>query len=865
LLGLAVTLSIIVVATWLFRLDQQIAERFAGKRFAPPVEFYSAPEAVRPGSLMPANYFESVFARLRYRSRSYGQSLQLGDYSVWSAEQCQSVVATPPALAPPPTPSPPPSEAAAPPTIATTIAPTAVAKCVAWRNAQDLAARGPDPAEATGAAGEPTPSEASTPIPEQAAPLETATPPGNPALPEQASPLKQAIAPGQATLEEPAQIVALDADGRVLATFSGATPQPSPAARLAPELFAQYYGDKPTLRTVVPLGAVPNNCINALIAIEDSSFWEHSGVSLPGLARAAWVFLRSGRASQGGSTITQQLVKNYFLTDERTIKRKVVEFAMALLVEGRQTKPDILETYINLIYMGQNGAFQVRGWAAAANHYFGQDIQELSLPQCALMASIVNSPGLYNPFAKPDNALKRRAKVLDRMVDLKMIDAAQAAGARAAALPARPQRALSEPAPYFVQAVRRQLREQGIDDAEGLRVYTTLNLRAQEAAQQAVRNGLARLEATFPEVKKKKEQGKLLEAALLAADPATGHIQAIVGGRNYLTTQFNRAFESRRQVGSVMKPFTFLAALEATGEDGKPYGPLSIVKDAPFTHKYEGQSWSPRNYEGKHFGDVPMYFALKESLNAATASLGLAVGLGNIVDVARRLGVQSKLETVPSLTLGAFELYPWEVAQAYGTISRFGSRVPLTFIERAEALDGRALFAYAPKAEQVVAPETMAVLVGMMKHTLISGSARGARLAGFANPAAGKTGTTNDKKDAWFAGFTPYHTAVVWVGYDDNSTHNLSGGSGAVPLWTAYMKAYGATFPADDFKWPEGAQAMTVPSDLLRALGVPADRGARPDAPPSPVELVFKQGQAPAGTVPAGAPAAATPAPPASR
>ena len=796
LASLVLTLAIIFASIWLVRLDRQIAERFAGKRFAPPVEFYSAPEVLPPGATPPAGYFQAVFSRRQFRARSFGQPLQAGDQSTWTAEECRSVAP-----------------------FADEIAPR-VARCIAFRNSRSSLAGTAPEGEAV-AAGDPDSESESGVQP-----------------------------PLQSSAAEPLQIAAIDSAGQILATFEGAPPVSSPGLRLEPELFAQYYGDKPTLRTVVPLGAVPNDCMNALIAVEDAGFWEHSGVSLTAMARAIWVAVRSGHASQGGSTLTQQLVKNYFLSDEKTLHRKIVEFAMALLVEARQSKQDILETYVNLIYMGQNGPFQVRGWGAASTHYFAQDLPGLDLPQCALLASIVNSPGLYNPFTKPENALRRRTKALDRMLDLKMISAEQAAAAKAAPLPKNPRRALSEPAPYYVQAVRRQLEQLGADESQGLRVYTALNLRAQEAAQQAVRSGVERLEATLPQLKKLRAQGKRLEGALMAADPATGQIQAIVGGRNFRESQFNRAFESHRQVGSVMKPFTFLAALEARTEDGKPYGPLTPLSDEPFTHRYQGQSWSPKNYDGKNFGQVPMYFALKESLNAATASLGLTVGLDNVVDIAKRLGVTSKIEPLPSITLGAFELFPWEVLQAYGTISRFGSQVPLTYVVKIETLDGATAYQYAPEAEQVVAPEVMAELVGMMKQTVLSGSARGAPLAGFKHPAAGKTGTTNDKKDAWFAGFTPFHAAVVWLGYDDNSPHNLTGGSGAVPIWTQYMKEYGASYPASDFAWPTGSAPAQVPSAMLQALGVPADRGAEPDSPPSPITLVFRQAFTPEGVLP---------------
>jgi penicillin-binding protein 1B len=428
------------------------------------------------------------------------------------------------------------------------------------------------------------------------------------------------------------------------------------------------------------------------------------------------------------------------------------------------------------------------------------------------------------------------------MNELKMIDKEQADQAKSVPLPNRPEHSLTEPAPYFVQSVRRELASKGLDESEGLRVYTTLNLRAQEAAHQAVRAGLERIEKTYPHIQKLKASGKNLEAVLLSSDPATGAIEALVGGRGFLATQFNRATDSRRQVGSVMKPFVFLTAFEALQKDGQPYTPLTILKDEATTHKFEGQTWTPGNYDGTYNGDVPLFWALKESLNAATVNLGMSVGLTNIIDTARRLGISSTIKPLPSLTLGAFELSPIEVLQAYGALARMGMKVDKRLVHRIENLSRKELFVAEPVAQRVVSAEPVAELVGAMKQTLISGTGRGARAAGFTHPAAGKTGTTNDKKDAWFAGFTPYHSAIVWVGYDDNTSHNLTGASGAVPIWTTYMKAYASQFPAEDFKWPDGSvEKVTLSPEQQTAFGVPSKNSVKLE----PIELVFKRGQAP--------------------
>lgn len=776
LLSALLLFASVIAGGWLLRLDHNIRTRFAEKRFAPPVEFYSAPESVRAGSNFPPGYFENLFTRKNFRKREFGQPIQPGDFSLWTGEQCRSLL---------PRGTNAPTEVAPMGVTAPTNAPITnpadeVNSCLAFRNSS------------AAAAGD-------------------------------------------------VQIIALAAGERVAAVYSGASPQLVEQVSIEPELFAQYYGDTPILRKVVALGTVPTDCLNALIAIEDAKFLEHPGISITGLLRVVRTALQPGTRTVGGSTITQQLVKNYFLTDERTLKRKLTEIPMALMVEHHATKDEILETYINLIYMGQNGPFQVRGFAAASEHYFGKPLSELDLPQCALLAGVLNNPGLFNPFHSPDRAAKRRIKVLDRMVETRLLDEATASKAKAAPLPTRPSRSLTEPAPYFVQAVRRDLRARGIDESDGLRVYTTLNLRAQETAHQAIRTGLDRLESAYSNLKKLKEKGKHLEAVLVSADPRTGAVQALVGGRGFLVSQFNRATDSRRQVGSVMKPFVYLTAFENLTPDGKPFTPATAVSDEATTHKYEGQSWTPRNYEGTFNGQVPVFFALKESLNAATANVGVNVGLNNIIDTARRLGITSPISPLPSLTLGAFELSPIEVLQAYSSLAELGRKTPLSLIWRLETLSGQELYRLQPELQEVVPADVTSELVGVMKQTLISGTGRSARAAGFLHPAAGKTGTTNDKKDAWFAGFTPYHAAIVWVGYDDNTPVNLTGGLGAVPIWTSYMKEYGASFPAEDFPWPASVEKFTLSPEQQQAIGVPAPKNGALE----PVELIFKKGQSP--------------------
>lgn len=622
----------------------------------------------------------------------------------------------------------------------------------------------------------------------------------------------------------PLQLLTFDSEDKISGTFQGNPLQAAAKVALEPELVAQYLDGQPIMQNYRALGEIPPQCLNAVLAIEDSNFLEHSGVSYTGIGRAVLRNLMGGRASQGGSTITQQLVKNYFLTSEKTLKRKAKEFLMSILLETHSSKDEILETYLNVIYLGQNGPFQVRGFGAASNYYFNKPIEQLELPECALLAAVLNSPGLFDPFKKPENALKRRTRVLDRMLELQMITQEQADEAKKTPLPFERKITVTETAPYYIDAVNKEIRTLGLD-LLGLKIFTGLSLKEQEAAQEAVRNSLGDLETKNPKIKDLKAKNLSLEGALLSAHNDTGLISAIVGGRSYKLTQFNRAVDGHRQVGSIMKPFVFLTALLRSGESGKVYDPLTILKDEKFSYKYEGQTWSPDNYGKKYYGDVPMYFALKNSLNAATASLGLEVGVANVIETAKALGVRSTLNPVPSVTLGAFELYPIEVLEAYTSLARMGNHVRLTPLRGITDQKGDVMYELTPQSEQRLPAPKVASLVSMMKQTVKSGTAKMISASGFTTPAAGKTGTTSDNKDAWFAGFTPAQTTIVWVGYDTPTTNNLTGASGAVPLWLQFMKKVSGD-STTDFAWPEGTEIKSTNVD-------------EPEGGPTDIDLIF--------------------------
>lgn len=652
---------------------------------------------------------------------------------------------------------------------------------------------------------------------------------------------------GWVTMETPTrdvdssiQVVVVQKDQLVSQIFKGAPFVEVPEALAEAPLLAQYIGNEPLMQKTVTLSDVPPMCSNAIMSIEDAQFLEHGGVSIKGIFRALVKNITTGRKAQGGSTITQQLVKNYFLTSERTLKRKFNEFIMSILLESRFSKDEILETYLNVIYMGQNGAFQVRGYGSAARYYFGKELMDLNLSECSLLAAIVNSPGLFNPFKKPVNAERRRHLVLEKMKEFEYITQAQAEEADKTPLPSEPRTLASETAPYYLDAVRKQLQSQGLNP-DGLKIYTALDLEAQEVAQESLRNHLDQLEKNNKYISGLKAKGNSLEGSILVGNNKTGLVSVVVGGRNYRMTQFNRAIDGHRQIGSIMKPFVYLTALINDTDEGAPYTPITLLNDEKFTYKYEGQAWSPDNYGKKYFGTVPMFYALKNSLNAATASLGIKVGLGNVIDITHAAGVTSELKSFPAMTLGAFEMYPREVLQSYMTFANMGKKQNMSFIRRALNSDGQEVFIHQPSPEQAVDAAATASLVSMMKQTVLSGTARSITLNGFFNPAAGKTGTTSDNRDAWFSGFTPYLTTVVWVGYDNNLPHKLTGSNGAVPVWTQFMKKIGIRFPADDFAWPENTKKVLLDQKTLEGLN------AFRENDPSQVELIFDEAKVPSG------------------
>ena len=595
-------------------------------------------------------------------------------------------------------------------------------------------------------------------------------------------------------------------------------------AALEPELLASILSDQLENRRPVTLDQVPKVLQDAVVATEDVRFWHHPGVDPIGLSRALFRNVRAHGVTEGGSTLTQQLVKNYYLTNERTYKRKVTEAFMAVILDAKFSKREILEAYLNDIYLGRNRSISILGVGEAARFYFGKPVSELNLAEAALLAGLIRSPNNYSPFVRPDLAMQRRSTVLGLMLNQKKITQAEYDTAMAAQLPRQPFRQRSGLAsiPYYVDRVLQEMaRDYGIKDVKGrgLQIYTAIDLNAQDTASRTIEAGLSALEKGSRRLRR---PGQPLQGAMINVDVPTGEIRALIGGRNYDLNQFNRALNAKRQIGSLVKPFVYATAFEPSLSN-QNITPATLVSDTRFVLKRRfSEDWSPRNYEDVYHQTVTVAEALEQSLNSASVRIGLACGLGPIVRTAHTLGIVSEIdEKNPAMLLGAADLSPIEMADAYSTIARIGSRVPLHAVKFVTDDRNKILSAGDEiKPVQVFPARDMYILVNVMKGVVDRGTAGGARSMGFRLTAAGKTGTTNDKRDAWFIGFTPKALTLTWIGFDDNAPTGLSGGTGAVPIWTRFMQNVTAGQPNVDFASPDGVM-MAQMDETSGGIAVP--------------------------------------------
>lgn len=569
----------------------------------------------------------------------------------------------------------------------------------------------------------------------------------------------------------------LDADGRELA-----------AVLLEPELVGSYFGPHREQREPVRLGEVPRHLLDAVLAVEDQRFEDHPGIDVRRVAGAAFANMIAGEVRQGGSTLTQQLVKNFFLTPERTFRRKIQEAAMSLLVEARYEKPAIFEAYLNEIYLGQRGPTSIHGVGEASLFYFGKPVRSLRLEDAALLAGLIRSPGDYSPFLHPEAARARRDLVLRLMNEQGRIDASAFEQASRAPLSIATRTSEPRETRYFLDALRGQLPEvydSATLQGQGLRIYSTLDLRLQQIATEALREGLAALEKKHKSLRPGPD-GARLQGCLLALRPQTGEVLALVGGREYGESQFDRCLQARRSAGSAFKPFVYVAGLEA--RRGAPVITLaSTLSDTPISIRSGSKTWSPANYDHKFRGEVGVRTALEKSLNAATVHLAQSVGTERIVDVARRLGIESPLDPVPALSLGAADVTPLELARAYATLASGGVRTETRFFDDLTDAAGRTLARGDVSSEVALDPGVSFLAVSLLEGVVDRGTARAVRTAGIRGPVAGKTGTSNDSKDAWFVGFTPDLVAVAWVGFDEPRDMKLPAAQLAVPIWVRFL------------------------------------------------------------------------------
>jgi penicillin-binding protein 1B len=590
-----------------------------------------------------------------------------------------------------------------------------------------------------------------------------------------------------------------------------------PEQALEPELVTYVFDADREKRRRVAFEEMPDHLVKAVLAIEDRRFFSHPGLDPIALAARALRNLRSDSPiPYGGSTITQQLCKNFFLTQvdergyktaERSYRRKAQEALLAFVLERRATKQEILELYLNEIYLGQSGSFGINGVGEAARIYFRKDVANLTLPESALLAGMIQSPNPYNPFRHEKRATERRNEVIRAMQDAGFIDQATMEEALKAPLLVERPSVDTADAPYFVDLVRQQLgqRYDAKDlTTQNLSIYTTLDLHLQGLAQQALERGLDRVQEMI-----RKRTAATVEGSLIALEPASGKVVALVGGRSYGRSQYNRVMQARRQPGSTFKPFVYLTAFEATFDDPSlpPITPATVVEDAPAVFFFEDKEYIPTNYEDSYNGMVTLRTALAKSLNVATVKVAEMVGYDKVADLwSHKLGIGAPIQPYPAVALGSFEATPFEMATAYNVIANGGLKVePVTLLQVADE-NGRVLEQHhAAVPERVVREESAFLVTDMLRSVLVEGTAASARGLGLTVEAAGKTGTTNDYRDAWFAGFTPDLLCVVWVGFDDNTPVGLSGTRAALPIWVDFMKgALGGQKPTPFPEPPEG-------------------------------------------------------------
>jgi penicillin-binding protein 1B len=606
--------------------------------------------------------------------------------------------------------------------------------------------------------------------------------------------------------------------------------KPAEVASLEPVLLGAYLDDDRSDRRPLPPGPLPEPLVHAVLAAEDDGFFSHPGVSLRGIVRAAWVDLRQESATQGGSTLTQQLVKNLALSGERTLTRKAKEAVLAVLVEARFSKREILRAYLDTVYLGAYDGVSLIGVGAAARAYFGKDPDQLTLAESATLAGMLPAPAHTSPIANSDRARSRRDRVLRRMVALGWLAAGDGERAMSTPVHATPEPSTAMWAPYAAEAVRAEARERTDVtrlEGAGLDLLSTLDWRDQRAAAEAVEYGLERLERRSG----RRATGEL-QGALVSLDPRDGAVLAYVGGRDWSASQFDRAANARRQAGSAFKPIVYAAAFERGVA-----APATILSDEPLLLPAGHEVWAPRNDDGTFLGPVAARIALEESRNVPAARLGLDTGLDAVVTMARTMGVTSPLEAVPALSLGAFAVSPRELAAVYATLAAGGACPSVHLLDAVLGPGGRPV-GRAPlhRPGRKLSAAVAFLVTDVLRGVLDRGTGRSARYLGVDDALAAKTGTTNGGRDAWFAGYSPDRATVVWVGRDDDSPAALTGAGAALPLWarfTVAVRPSGGYLPFEE------------PGGVVRAFVDPESGELATSRCPQVVSELFLAGRAP--------------------
>lgn len=610
---------------------------------------------------------------------------------------------------------------------------------------------------------------------------------------------------------------------------------------LEPQVISYIGSADARASSFVSLSDIPTSVQSAVLAIEDERFYKHFGLDLISIGRAAFKNLLALRFVEGGSTLTQQLAKNIFLSPKRSLSRKLMEIPTAISIERNLTKHGILELYLNEVYLGQEGSVAIHGMPEAASSFFGKRIQDLRLDESALLAGMIKAPSLLNPRRYEDRARERRDTVLKKMLELKYITEAEFKDAISKPIKTAPKQEHRRLAPYFSAALEGELsRDIDLENAlrSDLAVYTGIDLGLQGCAEKAIERGIGALESAHPGLVKSDERH--LESALVAIEPYSGLIRSWVGGRDFSSSQFNRVTQGVRQAGSTLKPFLYLTSLDGSLNSYKIATALSVVEDKPMEFKVKGQrAWNPENYDHEYRGDVTLRYALENSLNMPALYIAERVGLPALkrTITSFELSLQ-EFNAVPSLALGALDTNLLRLTSAYGALANGGLYVPPRLYSKALGGGGEELSA-PPIVERRVADEAATyVLTNLLQGVIDRGTGKSARSKGFAAQAAGKTGTSNDARDAWFIGYTPELSVGVWVGFDDNSRINLTGGAAAAPIWGDFMTCASQHAPSSNFIPPPDVVFVGVDSSsgMLATSGCPSS---------SVVKEVFVRGTEP--------------------